>query len=162
MFLQSLILTHTPFLSWRAQLPACALALAPSIRPPLSDMEAREVEITQISGNVWPQLVLFALGTFFVVSITQVPHSTSLARGSMASVTTKRKKGSQLVPIERCCKTISDPYLVADTANAHLIMIIITNSVRYDVRVLSCVSCQNLLHICILSRRTFQICLNLS
>lgn len=35
MFLQSLILTHTPFLSWRAQLPACALALAPLIRPPI-------------------------------------------------------------------------------------------------------------------------------
>ena len=83
--LQSLMLTHTPFLSWRAQLPACALALAPMIRPPMSDMEAKEVEVTQISGNVRPQLVLFALGTFFVISIAQVPHSTSSEYGSIES-----------------------------------------------------------------------------
>lgn len=88
-----------------AGLRACACA-ADQATYTISNMEAREVETTQISGNVWPQLVLFALGTFFVVSITQVPHSTSLARGSMASVTTKRKKGSQLVPIERCCKIV--------------------------------------------------------
>ena len=71
----------------------------------MSDMEAK-VEITQSSGNVRPQLVLFALGTFFVISIAQVPHSTSSENGSMASATTMRKKGGQLVPLERCYKIV--------------------------------------------------------
>ena len=75
----------------------------------MSEMEAKEVEIRDYPNFrkcVASTRFFFALGTFFVVSITQVSHSTSLARGSMASVTTKRKKGSQLVPIEQCCKIV--------------------------------------------------------
>lgn len=86
-----------------AGLRACACA-ADQATYTISNMEAREVETTQISGNVWPQLVLFALGTFFVVSITQVPHSTSLARGSMASVTTKRRRGVSLCLLSGAAK----------------------------------------------------------